>query len=152
MRVSPNNSFKPKPLHGAASFQSQGARVAYDLHIEKNNSQPISEAEWNAAVLSTPYVRKSTGTVATVNQNTGERIEIQLPHSNAEVCIQTGTGPESEWQPVFSYSIGRVTFAATPALLQDPLDPVRQAAIALCTKIGARIVGDEGEVYVWDIS
>lgn len=124
--------------------------MAYDLHMEKNNGQPISEAEWDVAVLSTPDVRKSTGAVTAVNPGTGERIEIQMQPGSVEVCIRPAAGLECEWQPAFRYSRGRVSFAATDALMQDPQDPVRRAAITLSTAIGARIVGDEGEVYAWD--
>lgn len=123
--------------------------MAYDLHIEKNNGQPISEAEWNAVVLSTPDIRKGTGTVTAVNPSTGERIEIQMQPGSVEVCTRPAAGSECEWQPVFWYGRGRVSFAATETLMQDPQDPIRRAAIALSTEIGARIVGDEGEVYAW---
>jgi hypothetical protein len=116
--------------------------MGYDLHIERVN-KPIALSEWRAAVEATEGVRLFAAPAHTItNPKTREVISIGAREGDAEVFF-----PDSgEWHPVFYW---RGDSAVFPARF-DPTEtshPTWVAAVALATRLGAAIRGDEGEVY-----
>jgi hypothetical protein len=123
--------------------------VAYDLHIERPATTPDSEPEaisleeWKAAVSATPGVRLVEAPAHTaINPQTGEVISIGARDGDAEVFF----ADDREWRFVFRWGRRSARFAARFEL-GDTLDPIWVAAVALASRLGAVIRGDEGEVY-----
>jgi hypothetical protein len=116
--------------------------MAYDLHIERNE-KPITLREWRSAVEQIEGVRLFAAAAHTVtNPKTGEVISIGAREGDTEVFF-----PESgQWHSIFGWRGDSANFAAR----FDPTEtshPVWRAAVALATRLGALIRGDEGEVY-----
>ena len=113
--------------------------MAYDLHIERDEKRPISLSEWRAAIESTEGVRLFSARAHTITSpQTGEAISIGAREGDAEVLF-----PGSEWRSVFRW---RGESAAFPARFAptETSHPVWRAAVALATRLGAVIRGDEG--------
>jgi hypothetical protein len=116
--------------------------MAYDLHIARNGEQPIPLSEWRGAVESTDGVRMFAAAAHTItNPKTGEVISIGARDGDAEVLF-----PSGEWHSVFRWRGESAVFAARFAPTETS-HPVWRAAVALATRLGAVIRGDEGEVY-----
>jgi hypothetical protein len=117
--------------------------MAYDLHIERGDERPIALSEWRAAVEATEGVRLFAAAAhTTTNPKTGEVIRIGAREGDTEVFFPD-TG---EWHSVFRWRGKSAVFAAR----FDPTEtshPVWRAAVALATRLGAVIRGDEGEAY-----
>jgi len=117
--------------------------MAYDLHIERAGENPIVLKEWRAAVQSTNGVRLFATAAHTVtNPKTGEVISIGSREGDTEVFF-----PDiREWHSVFRWRGESAVFAARfePG---DASHPVWIAAVALASRLGATIRGDEGEIY-----
>lgn len=116
--------------------------MAYDLHIERDEDRPIALSEWIAAVESTNGVRLFSAPAHTItNPKTGEVISLGARKGDAEVQFSS-----DEWHAVFRWRGETAVFASR----FDPTEtshPVWIAAAALAHRLGARIRGDEGEVY-----
>jgi len=123
--------------------------MAYDLHIERTGDNPDSDptpiplADWSAAVAATEGVRLFAAQAHTItNPKTGELISIPTREGDAEVFF-----PDSgQWHSVFRWRGDSAVFARR----FDPGDashPVLAAAVALASRLGAVIRGDEGEIY-----
>lgn len=116
--------------------------MAYDLHIERADETPISLSEWRAAVEAAEGVRLFAAAAHTItNPKTGEVISIGAREGDVEVLF-----PDGEWVSVFRWRGESAVFAAR----FDPTEtshPAWRAAVALATRLGAVIRGDEGEVY-----
>lgn len=123
--------------------------MAYDLHIERKGDSPESDpkpillTEWCAAVASTEGVRLFAAQAHTItNPKTGEVISIPAREGDVEVFFSDG----GQWHSVFRWRGDSAVFASRV----DPGDtsqPVWVAAVALATRLGAVIRGDEGETY-----
>ncbi len=123
--------------------------MAYGFHIER---LPVGEDgapttipldEWRAAVSAMEGVRlcpPETGTIT--NPRTGEVISLPRQDGDLEVYF----ADERIWRPVFRWSGGaaHVKAAFDPG---DSSDPVWVVAVALASRLGAVIRGEEGEVY-----
>jgi len=87
-------------------------------------------------------VRLFTESAHTItNPKTGEVISIGAREGDAEVLF-----PDGEWISVFRWRDESAAFTAR----FDPTEtshPAWRAAVALATRLGAVIRGDEGEVY-----
>ena len=116
--------------------------MAYDLHIARDEDLPIALSEWRAAVESTDGARMFAAAAHTItNPKTGEVISIGARDGDAEVLF-----PDGEWHSVFRWQGESAVFAARFAPTETS-HPVWKAAVALATRLGALIRGDEGEVY-----
>jgi len=120
--------------------------MAYDLHIERSGGTaqpPISLPEWSAAVAETEGVRPASGEAQTAtNPKTGEVISIAARAGDAEVFFPDN----GEWHSVFRWRGKSAVFNGRfkPG---DASHPVWSVAVALASRLGAVICGDEGEVY-----
>ncbi|WP_154668243.1 hypothetical protein [Pseudoduganella violaceinigra] len=113
--------------------------MAYELHITKaaewsrSSQNPITEAEWTAAVAADGQMRMDA--VATAeNPLTHETIEVRNPF------MASWIDPNSNSKHYFYYSRGKVT-------VKNPSEDVINKMKALAAMLGARVVGDEGESY-----
>ena len=123
--------------------------MAYDLHIERigdgpdSDATPIPLADWSAAVAATEGVRLFAAPSHTItNPKTGEVISIPAREGDTEVLF----ADSGQWHAVFRWRGDSAVFAGR----FDPGDashPVWAAAVALASRLGAVIRGDEGEIY-----
>lgn len=122
--------------------------MGYELHIERMRGELESDPvaiplpEWEAAISTTAGVRPAVERTATfTNPQTGALISIGLGEGAAEVFFPA----DAKWYPAFSWRRGSVVFSARfePG---DLSHPVWAAALALASRLGAVIRGDEGEV------
>lgn len=122
--------------------------MAYELHIERGpfnergESSGIGLEEWKQALAGMEGVRLcSTEPFKVTLKENGASLMMSHPDGDAEVLFAPG-----DWQPVFHWGGKNATFKAAfePG---DMSHPVWKAAVALASKLGASIRGDEGEVY-----
>lgn len=121
--------------------------MAYDLHIERKGSgqdpEPIPLDEWCSAVAATDGVRLFAADAHTfTNPSTGEVISLGARKGDAEVFFPE----DQQWYAVFRWRGDSAVFAAR----FDPGDashPTWVASVALASRLGAVIRGDEGEIY-----
>lgn len=121
--------------------------MGYDLHIERHASDggrsSIALSEWKSAVNETSGVRLAEGSNQIANPRTGAILSVPNPGGDAEVYLET----EDEWRRVFSWSpSGRISFRFTRDF-DRPDNAIRVAARLLAQRLGAKIAGDEGEIY-----
>ena len=123
--------------------------MAYELHIERfpvseeGAPTPIPLDEWKAALSAIEGVRLCpTGADTITNPKTGEVISIPRREGDAEVYFSD----ERAWRPVFRWFDGaaHVNARFEPG---DSSHPVWAAAVAVASRLGAVIRGDDGEVY-----
>lgn len=123
--------------------------MPYELHIERlplsdeGEPAPIPLDQWKSALLATEGVRLCPPGANTVtNPKTGEIISIPRRDGDAEVYFSD----ERAWQPVFRWFEGaaHVNARFEPG---DSSHPVWVAAVALASRLGAVVRGDDGEVY-----
>ena len=109
--------------------------MGYDLHITRarswleSESWPITEGEWRALVASDPAL-EVTG-VAEAGSGPVVRYE------NPGLARWRHPDGEEVW---FDLRDGRV-------VVKNPDEPTIAKMIAVASQLGARVVGDEGEVY-----
>jgi hypothetical protein len=126
--------------------------MAYSLHIERLGSN-ITLDEWITAASAMDSLRpRATGYTA-VNPNTGERIEIDQSNGDLEIALPQSRlarvlGKAKEWEPAFFFSQGRASFHP-PDNIASASNPMCMVASQLAKALNARIIGDEGEEYVW---
>ena len=123
--------------------------MAYELHIERlplndeGGPTPIPLDDWKAALSATEGVRLCpSGTNSITNPETGEVISIPRRDGDAEVYFPD----EQTWRPVFRWFGGAAHVNAN----FDPGDsshPVWAVSIALASRLGGVIRGDDGESY-----
>jgi len=116
--------------------------MAYDLHIERINENPILLSEWRTAVEATKGVRLSGATHTITNPKTGQVISIAGREGDTDVFFPD----PNEWRYVFRWGGESAAFAARFSPTETS-HPVWQAAVALAKQLGAVIRGDEGEIY-----
>lgn len=113
--------------------------MGYDLHIERDNGLPIALSEWRAAVESTDGVRLDAAATHTfTNPKTGAVLSIGASDGDTEVLF-----PDGAWHAVFRWCGESAVYSAR----FETSHPVWRAAVALATRLGARIRGDEGQAY-----
>ena len=116
--------------------------MAYNLHIERVYGRSIALSEWHSAVEATEGVRLSAADAHIItNPSTREIISISSRDGDAEVLF-----PDGQWHSVLRWRGTSAVFAAR----FDPgkaSDPTWRAAVALATRLGAVICGDDGEAY-----
>lgn len=117
--------------------------MAYGLHLERPGENPIGMSEWRAAIEATEGVRLfAAATHDITNPNTGEVISFKAREGDAEVFFSD----TSQWHSVFRWRGESAVFAARFSPTQTS-HPVWRAAVALATRLGAVVRGDEGEIY-----
>ena len=121
--------------------------MSYSIHIERlddtGRRSPIDVVEWSEAVAAVDGVRLTSGDIIATNPHTGEALRIATSGADAEVyCPARDT-----WLPTFLWSArGRASFAAATDF-DAPGSVQRAIASELARKLGAALVGDEGERY-----
>ena len=122
--------------------------MAYELHIERcllsDGGEPTSIPldEWKSALSTTEGVRLCPpGANSLTKPKTGEVISIPKRDGDAEVYFSD----ERVWRPVFRWFKGaaHVNARFEPG---DSSHPVWRATVALASRLGAVIRGDDGEV------
>jgi hypothetical protein len=117
--------------------------MAYCLHIEREDRAPIALAEWQAAVAKTEGVRIFALAAHTgINPQTGEVLRMRANEGDTDVFFPD----ENEWQSIFRWHGDSAIFAARFETTETS-HPIWKASVALATLLGARIRGDEGEIY-----
>src|SRR2546426_829808 len=120
--------------------------MAYELHIERppfnerGEAIAIPLAEWKSAVLATPGGGLRTPGIRRVTYPDGATINVPIQDGDLEVYFPD----DQAWQPVFHWHNG----AASVNARFEPGDlshPVWSAAVALASRLGAAIRGDDGE-------
>jgi hypothetical protein len=126
--------------------------MTYSLHIERTDSE-ITLDEWLSAAATIQGIRPRSSDYIAVNPSTGEKINIQRSDGDLEVIRMTKRwggllGKREAWEPAFFFSNGRASFPASPEL-DNIEEPVRVAATELAKVLRAKIIGDDGEEYIW---
>ena len=125
--------------------------MAYALHIEKEDSE-ISLAEWLSAVRTIDGARINFEDVKAVNLSTGEEIVISSNPGDVEVLFVSGGFlgfcKKSSWEPCIRFSNGRASFNASENI-ESPHNSVHKVVSKAAKLLSAKIVGDEGELYMW---
>ena len=125
--------------------------MAYALHIERQSNELTLE-EWISAVGRIENARLATGNSKITNPKTGEVISIESSPGDVDVLFSTKGFlrfcAKSEWSTCIRFSRGKGTFNAPPDI-EESNNPVRVTASKLAHLLGAKIIGDEGEVYEW---
>ena len=128
--------------------------MAYAIHIERvnddgesldndgNRLNPIALAEWQDAVTTTVGVRLTPADTVATNPHTGETIRIPGKPGDAEVFF----AEQAKWVRFYSFFGGAISFKP-PVTFEEVNDPVRNLSRTLASALGARMVGDGGEVY-----
>ena len=133
--------------------------MGYELHIKRvseaghEGGARISREEWEEAVASESNLRIDSTATVVRNPRTGETISVSAGEADVAVLIPARgilklLGIDGRWVRVFRFSRGRATFRGSAAL-ESPGHPVRKAAASLASRLGAAIVGDDGERYDW---
>ena len=121
--------------------------MGYSLYLERD--PPIALEEWLRVVDAHPGLAQVDEPARATNPETGDEIVLGTQPGDAmAVATQTtwfGFGRSQ-------IELGRLTWLSGRVLLPtfDPTDPDSPAASlfgGVATEIGARVVGDEGEVY-----
>ena len=128
--------------------------MGYSFHIERGDANSRSEIrldEWLAAVREAEGVRESEEDVVGVNPRTRETIVIKRREGDAQVRFierKRFFRRKVTWETVFSWRNGSAYFGSRFDF-QNAKHPVRLAAAALASSLGAKIRGDDGEEYDW---
>jgi hypothetical protein len=115
--------------------------LGYAIRIERHDAfgrrAPIQRVEWEAAVAAIEGVRLVEGKIGL-----GNAVEIDSPGA-AEIF----DFPSGSWRPAFGWSErGYVTFDPVEGF-DDPQSEFGRTVRAIATQLGAKLVGDEGEMY-----
>jgi len=125
--------------------------MAYALHIERS-PQGFTLDEWIKEVTKQDGVKLVETDVEVKNPATGEIISIEGSLGGAAVLFSAtgfiGFRGNPEWHTCIRFAHNKASFNATPDL-ESPRNPLRVAASSLAAALGAKIVGDDGEVYEW---
>jgi len=120
--------------------------MGYNIHIRRHNTgvpdSPIALSDWRVAVECTDGVRMAEEDYQIANPKTGELIRIRNRGGDAEILFPD----EGAWRRVFWWFEGRISFGA-PRDFELPTCFIRRAATDLARALGARLIGDDGEIY-----
>ena len=122
--------------------------MAYEIHIQRiatsdgtGADSSLTLDEWKSFVESTESLRFTSKAVSVTNPATNKKIwALPKGYGNAEMLI------ENEWLPVFRWRGGTISFNGRPSF-EDRADPVRKIVAQIAMKLGAVVVGDDGENY-----
>ncbi len=116
--------------------------MGYEIHIKRDGGAGITIDEWCAAVAQTERMRLAYNDAFALNPATSDKIRIPVRMGDVEVYFPD----DGVWVPCLLWSADRISFRAT-ADFDGSESWFRQAIVALAKQLGARVVGDEGEVY-----
>ncbi len=115
--------------------------MAYELHIEIPEEE-IEIEEWVDAIGLIDNIKIDSSDIVITNPMTKETMS--FPGSEGNVAIKI----DGEWEKCISFNRGRGSINARSGI-ESPTNPVRIAMAMIAKTLGAKIVGDEGEVYEW---
>jgi hypothetical protein len=132
-------SYSSSPM-ACARVEPVGPRrtVGYDVHITRagewheSEATPIGLDEWLAYVASDPEMRLD-GFAEARNPTTGEAIRIESPGLSVWTTWSEGTA----WM---DHHGGRI-------VVKNPDTAILRKMCAIAERLGARVQGDEGEMY-----
>lgn len=113
--------------------------MGYDLHITKaaewpqSSANPISEIEWKAVVAADGRLQMDTTARAT-NSQTHEIIQVSNP------LMASWVDPKTNEKHYFYYWRGEI-------LVKNPSESAIKKMKELASRLGAHVLGDEGEPY-----
>ena len=122
-------------------------RVNYafaDKAVKGPVSRDATPEEWTAAIEATEGVRLDSSDLEAQNPATGE--VMRIGGADGDVAL---FDPESEewYKKVFSFYKGHSSFDAPRDWDTNQNSPLRRAACAIASQLGAKLVGEEGEEY-----
>ncbi len=116
-----------------------GIAMGYDIHITRasewseSEKTPIAVDAWKKVIAEDKSFVATNAAVAT-NPKTGE--EIRVPGAAMAIWTDSKTGKQAH----FDYRQGRIT-------VKNPDEAMIAKMKDVAKKLGARVVGDEGEEY-----
>jgi hypothetical protein len=113
--------------------------MAYCIHISRDGGIPLEG--WKAAVAQVDGLRLDGPLPVAIHPRTGARLFV--PNRDGHVWLLI----DDEWERVFGYSEGEISFKAAAIDLRDPDDPVHRVVAQLGRILSARVTGDGGEEY-----
>lgn len=116
--------------------------MAYEIHLIRK-PQGISIEEWLQTVATVPELRIANTPATASNPLTDATILVPATLGAVEVLTIQG-----DWVPAFQFVRDQISFKATDSI-ESAADSVHVAASTLAKKLGAQIIGDEGEAYDW---
>jgi hypothetical protein len=105
--------------------------MGYDLHVTRGHGKPIAEAEWRAYVAGDPEL-DLTGVAETPTPDGILRYE--------NPGLACWSGHPSRAQVWFDFRRGQV-------VVKNPDEPTIGKMLVVAHALGARVEGDEGEIY-----
>jgi hypothetical protein len=120
--------------------------VSYDFHIVRSKEKPITSEEWEALVASESTEWKIERELSVTNPMTKEVIT-QKKKDGTPFTIWLGNPERSPHGVTFDLSRGRVNVSGHAIDTPDGSDHTFAKMLALAKKLGAKVTGDEGEVY-----
>jgi hypothetical protein len=111
--------------------------LGYDLHITRatdwtdSETTPIALAEWHAYLRTDPEMRLDGH--AEASTPSGEQIRIE----SAGLAVWTAHENDTVW---FDHRRGRI-------VVKNPDEPTIAKMIGIAQSLGARVLGDDGELY-----
>ena len=120
--------------------------MSYDFHIVRSKENPITNDEWNAFVESEPGEWRIEKELSATNPTTKEVIK-QQKNDGTLFTIWLGNPKRSPQGVAFDLSRGRVNISGHAIDTPNASDRTFAKILAVAKKLGAQVVGDEGEVY-----
>jgi len=120
--------------------------VSYDFHIVRSKEKPITNDEWKAFVASEPGEWRIEKELSATNPTTMEVIT-QQKKDGMPFTIWLGNPRRSPRGVTFDLSRGRVNISGHAIDTPDASDRTFAKLLAVAEKLGAQVVGDEGEAY-----
>ena len=112
---------------------------SYELHFERE--KPITIEEWSSTINNFKAVRINDSPIKNKNPNTGEIITIIVPTGSAQVFFPK----KNSWHHVFNF--GKEISFSPNENWDNPNNELRLLTFDIANELGAKIVGQEGEVY-----
>jgi hypothetical protein len=119
--------------------------MSYDFHMVRSKEKPITNEEWNALVESEPGEWRFEKELSATNPRTKEVITRQKKDGML-FTIWLGNPKRSPHGVVFDLGSGRVNISGHAIDTPDASDRTFAKILAVAKKLGAQVVGDEGEV------
>lgn len=125
--------------------------MAYTLHIERDTA--ISLKEWRDVIQSIEGIKIDNSDFEVRNPKTGEVISMgSSDGGDVAILFESkgilGFGKKKKWEKCISFSNGVGSFNANNDI-ENTDNPLHKAVTAIVSKLSAKIVGDEGEIYQW---
>ncbi|OIP33523.1 MAG: hypothetical protein AUK47_18875 [Deltaproteobacteria bacterium CG2_30_63_29] len=120
--------------------------MSYTVHIERRDETgallPLDLEAWKAAVNEAEGVRLATSTQLRARAR-GAEVSLSFRDGDAELYF-----PEAEeWHLVFMWSTNGTVMFNPGRGFTDSHSYARHTAVILAKKLGAELVGDDGERY-----